>query len=254
MPPLHPSGEQQLWTHVMLFWMLAHYLFLDRRSLGSPSNNPHRVVSPVTLLHASMSLAGAIGTGLLAHSWWLFAVFGITSTVMIAARTVLPEWRLWERELLVTAFFTLAIAMIIDRTSLVAQNPVVWLPLPPDRISVVCLIMALFVYTIHGGTYLVRGILRSSGVPRDSGNPPDPIELRRGLWIGAIERAILFCVVIAGSYEALGFVIAAKGLIRSRDLEANRDLTEYFLIGSLASVAVALATGIAARGIIQVLW
>lgn len=60
--------------------------------------------------------------------------------------------------------------------------------------------------------------------------------------------------MIAGSYEALGFVIAAKGLIRSRDLEANRDLTEYFLIGSLASVAVALATGIAARGIIQVLW
>ena len=61
-------------------------------------------------------------------------------------------------------------------------------------------------------------------------------------------------MIVAGSYEALGFIVAAKGLIRSRDFEKSRDLTEYFLIGSLASVAVALATGVIARYTIQTLW
>ena len=79
-------------------------------------------------------------------------------------------------------------------------------------------------------------------------------ELKRGRLIGALERAVLFVVLIAGSYEALGFIVAAKGLIRSRDFEGNRDLTEYFLIGTLTSVAVAIATGSTARYLLQVYW
>ena len=37
----------------------------------------------------------------------------------------------------------------------------------------------------------------------------------------------------------MGFIIAAKGPIRSKDLE-SRDFAEYFLVGTLASTAVAL--------------
>ncbi len=86
------------------------------------------------------------------------------------------------------------------------------------------------------------------------GRAVDVNEFNRGRLIGALERVLLFAVVIAGSYEALGFVIAAKGLVRSREFEISRDMTEYFLIGSLSSVLIALATGSAARYVIQTYW
>jgi hypothetical protein len=62
----------------------------------------------------------------------------------------------------------------------------------------------------------------------------DLAELNRGRLIGNLERILLTIVVAAGSYAALGFLVAAKGLIRSEEFE-KRDFTEYFLIGSLTS-------------------
>ena len=56
-------------------------------------------------------------------------------------------------------------------------------------------------------------------------------------------RLSIGIVVAAGSYAAMAFLVAAKGLIRSEDLR-DRDFAEYFLIGSLASVLVALCAGL----------
>lgn len=244
-----------LWAHVMLVWGVAHYLILDQRLLRSRTDSPLRTVSwSVVAWPAALSVAATVTILVLSVDWLLVVLFVVASLAMTVTRTVRPAWRLWERELLLTVGFALASAIAIERASLPLRNPVLALPTSDERIAVFCLVGALLLYTIHGGTYIVRGILEASGVPSASGRAPDATELRRGLWIGGLERALLFVVVVAGSYEALGFVMAAKGLIRSRDLEVNRDLTEYFLIGSLASVAVALGTGIAARSVIQALW
>jgi hypothetical protein len=78
-------------------------------------------------------------------------------------------------------------------------------------------------------------------------------EVKRGRIIGNLERLLLTLVVAAGSYAALAFLIAAKGLIRSQELQ-ERDFAEYFLIGSLSSVLVSLCAGIALRFAILALW
>jgi hypothetical protein len=72
--------------------------------------------------------------------------------------------------------------------------------------------------------------------------------------IGNLERLVLTMVVAAGSYSALAFLVAAKGLVRSEEFEKSRDFTEYFLIGSLSSVLVALCSGLALRYALLVLW
>jgi hypothetical protein len=61
-------------------------------------------------------------------------------------------------------------------------------------------------------------------------------------------------VVAAGSYAALAFLVAAQGLVRSEEFEKSRDFTEYFLIGSLSSVLVALCAGLALRYALLALW
>ena len=52
--------------------------------------------------------------------------------------------------------------------------------------------------------------------------------------------------MLAGAEAAIGFVIAAKTIARFRLLD-DRDFAEYYLLGTLGSVSVAILTGLLAR-------
>jgi hypothetical protein len=52
--------------------------------------------------------------------------------------------------------------------------------------------------------------------------------------------------VLAGAEVAIGLVVAAKTIARFRLLD-DRDFAEYYLLGTLASVGVAVLTGLVAR-------
>jgi hypothetical protein len=61
---------------------------------------------------------------------------------------------------------------------------------------------------------------------------------RVGEAIGILERLLIVTLVLAGAEAAIGLVIAAKTLARFKQLD-DRDFAEYYLLGTLASVAVA---------------
>jgi len=60
--------------------------------------------------------------------------------------------------------------------------------------------------------------------------------IKRGKVIGVLERAVLYLLMFTGDYSSIGFVLAAKTLVRFKELEDNKDFAEYFLIGTLASL------------------
>lgn len=69
-----------------------------------------------------------------------------------------------------------------------------------------------------------------------------------GRYIGWLERAVLFAFVIGGEPEAAAVALAAKSFARFPTLsEHHKGFTEYFLIGSLASLAIAVAGAAATR-------
>jgi hypothetical protein len=68
---------------------------------------------------------------------------------------------------------------------------------------------------------------------------------RIGATIGVLERLLIVTFVLTGSTAAVGFVVGAKTLARFRQLD-DRDFAEYYLLGTLASVAVALSSGLLA--------
>jgi len=68
-----------------------------------------------------------------------------------------------------------------------------------------------------------------------------------------LERLILTIVVAAGSYAALAFLVAAKGLVRSEGLQKTR-LCGILPVGSLSSVLVALCSGVMIRYTLLTLW
>jgi len=76
---------------------------------------------------------------------------------------------------------------------------------------------------------------------------PQPAQTARvGATIGILERILVVVFVLTGTEAAIGFVVAAKTLARFRLLD-DRDFAEYYLLGTLASVAVAIVTALIGR-------
>jgi hypothetical protein len=65
-----------------------------------------------------------------------------------------------------------------------------------------------------------------------------------GIWIGRCERVLVLTFIITNQYTALGFLIAAKSILRFSDAEDRTQIkTEYILVGTLISFASAAMTG-----------
>ncbi|RPD42303.1 DUF3307 domain-containing protein [Chitinophaga barathri] len=66
-----------------------------------------------------------------------------------------------------------------------------------------------------------------------------------GKWIGIFERALVLTFIITNHYEGIGFLIAAKSILRFNDLKEseNRRETEYVLIGTLMSFSTSIFIG-----------
>ncbi len=65
-----------------------------------------------------------------------------------------------------------------------------------------------------------------------------------GKWIGIIERIIILTLVLYNQYEAVGLLIAAKGIIRFNENNRTEQKTEYLVIGTLISIVLAIITGL----------
>ncbi len=66
-----------------------------------------------------------------------------------------------------------------------------------------------------------------------------------GAWIGYIERCLAVSFIFMGQFAGIGFLVATKTIFRFGDLTKNKDmkLTEYMMLGTLISYAIALFVG-----------
>jgi hypothetical protein len=117
--------------------------------------------------------------------------------------------------------------------------------------SMVAVLAAAYAFNGNGGAAIVAAVLARHRLDEVTDGITEE-ERSRGRTIGILERVILLTLVILGQWGALGFVIAAKSIARFKDLD-QRDFSERYLIGTLASVAVAIASGLAVRGFLGVL-
>ena len=270
-------GSLLLISELILLWNIANYGVAPdpvqeaNRSTAERSPVSHVWIAMLALRSVTLGLLAAViagvrpGTVLLglcltagalllpvARRWWVSPVYGaeleIGSTVLI---------------------LVLVIVWVID-AHLAAIHHWITLPFSETRTSALYLIAAIVIFNIRGATYIVRGILNKCGVlpeldvPKSTTvttRPPrvvtekvvDTVEINRGRWIGNLERVLTLAMVADHSYAAIAFLMAAKGFIRSRDLE-NREWAEYFLLGTLASIAISLVGGMLVWQIVGAFW
>ncbi len=120
--------------------------------------------------------------------------------------------------------------------------------LAPEEWNALFLGVALVALSANGVAAAVAELLRSFDVtpkrePLLLESPPDsPPEM--GRLIGILERWLVLVFVAAGQWGAVGLVMAAKSIARFRQLEERR-FSEYYLIGTLASLLAAVLLGLA---------
>ncbi len=99
---------------------------------------------------------------------------------------------------------------------------------------------------------IVRDILAATGIsPSGGGNAPagfipaaggdkNEHELRVGRMVGILERLVILALLLRGdSSLAVGLVLTAKSVARFDDLR-NRSRAEYYIVGTLTSILIAL--------------
>jgi hypothetical protein len=74
-----------------------------------------------------------------------------------------------------------------------------------------------------------------------------------GKYIGYSERLLVLLFIMLCQYEAIGFLLASKSILRiSKDNDdEGRKKTEYVLIGTLLSFFIAIVVGLACRSLLN---
>ena len=71
-------------------------------------------------------------------------------------------------------------------------------------------------------------------------------------WTDYIERVLILTLVLTSNIKAAGFLLAAKSVFRFGDLNKAKEIkiTEYVLLGTLASFSFALLVALVLNSII----
>lgn len=115
----------------------------------------------------------------------------------------------------------------------------VWPALPEEGIYIALLLSGLIAATWAGAPAVGKLM-----APYRIAASPDGLE-NAGYTIGLLERALIFGMVLIGEPTGIGFLIAAKSILRFDTVSKDQKVSEYVIIGTLASFGWALAAAYA---------
>ena len=98
-----------------------------------------------------------------------------------------------------------------------------------------------FSYLLKPVSLTITEFFQVTGLRETINSPEDDQQssfIRAGNYIGMLERILIFCLILYDQYAAIGFLMTAKTITRFKDLE-KRKVAEYYLIGTLLSIAAA---------------
>lgn len=109
---------------------------------------------------------------------------------------------------------------------------------------------AAIVYTgvVFGGGYLIRYLTKSFS----SGSTTESLPRleNAGLYVGWIERFLVITAIVVQSPVLVGLILTGKSIARFPEFKEAR-FAEYFLIGTMLSLSLAIAGGILLQYLLQ---
>jgi len=115
----------------------------------------------------------------------------------------------------------------------------------PEVLSIfIALLLAVPVSLIFIKLFFQKWDVSSAKEKNEDADEPESLK-DAGKTIGLIERILIIIFIVAGIYEGIGFLLAAKSIFRFGDLTNAKDkkLTEYILLGTLISFTSGILIG-----------
>ncbi len=229
--------------------IIAHFIgdFILQPKSFAKEKEKLKVKSPKLYLHALIH--GLLVLIILWNiNYWLLALLlmvshGIIDIIKLYAQkeSNKSKWFLTDQIMHIVTILVLWFIFLKPKLNLMlwCNNTSIW----------IYLAAILFITVVSG--IVVRELMSnwSKSIKDDSENSLS----NAGKYIGILERLFVFMFVITGYWEGIGFLLAAKSIFRFGDLKEAKDrkLTEYMLIGTLLSFAIATATGMLVLSIIE---
>lgn len=116
--------------------------------------------------------------------------------------------------------------------------------LPIDRLPALMVLVTGLLLATRAGGFAV-GLLMEPFTPHLGKGDAGKSLPGAGRVIGQLERGLIFALVMFGQAQAVGLLIAAKSILRFGAVKDDRRLSEYVIIGTLASFGWALVVAYA---------
>ncbi len=233
-----------LFAHILAdFAFQTNWMVVQKR-------NPLVLLLHVTIV-AALSYAALGFTG-----QWVVLAVAASHLLFDAVKTYWPAngWR----SLLLDQFLHVA-AILVAATQFPALysqgiwqdygmlgTPPAWLStLPESWVPALPLMMLLsggLVLATRAGGYFIGLFMKPLSVDAPEGLP------KAGAIIGNLERALAYLFILSGQPQNIGFLLAAKSVLRFSSAKEDRGVSEYVIIGTLMSFGwvIAVSAGVLA--------
>lgn len=212
--------------------LLADFIFQPQRWCNLKEK---KMISKIHFYHAVIVFVCSWILSFSFSFWWVALLIALFHLIVDWMKSYLFKRKLWKNKL----FFIdqiLHLAIITGIVYWFSRSQWFNFPfiIPVNRIFIV---FALIACTKPANVF-IRKFMEAYNILSLQENSL----LNAGRIIGSLERVISLILIAFNQFAAVGFIIAAKSILRFRDLDTAK--TEYVLIGSLLSFGIAIFFGI----------
>lgn len=232
---------------LLILQLLAHLVsdFYLQTETSCKSKADNAFKSRHLYIHALITFACAWLLSMSWGYWWAALMIAILHLIIDGLKSVCKNIK---GAFFIDQFLHLAVivsAVIIYNNVFEVAFPT-WLP----ETKVLLWIVA-FVFCLRPANFFIQNIFKEAKITVPTNGEENQSLPNAGHVIGNVERMLTLVFVMLGQYEAIGFLLAAKSLLRFRETDMVQ--SEYVLVGTLLSFAMAILVGVAVLFLIKMI-
>ena len=225
----------------LLAHLVSDFYLQTERSCKSKADNAFK--SRHLYIHSLVTFACAWLLSMSWGYWWAALMIAVLHLIIDGLKSVCKNIKgaFFFDQLLHLA--VIVAAVIIYNNVCEVASPA-WLP----ETKVLLWIVA-FVFCLRPVNFFIQNIFKEAKISVPTNGEENQSLPNAGHVIGNVERMLALVFVMLGQYEAIGFLLAAKSLLRFRETDTVKP--EYVLVGTLLSFGIAILVGVAVKLLIE---
>ena len=190
-------------------------------------------------IHSLITFACAWLLSMSLGYWWVALTIAVLHFVIDGLKSKFKDLKgVFFYDQLLHLLVIVAAVMLNNKVGTIALPT--WLPE-----SKVLLWVWAFVFCLRPANFFIQAIFKDAQISFPNNGEENPSLPNAGHVIGNVERMLTLVFVMLGQYEAIGFLLAAKSLLRFRETDTVK--SEYVLVGTLLSFGFAILVGVAVK-------